>query len=116
MSVTNPSPEFLYLTTIGWRSGSPHEIEIWYVPYAGRYYLIAEHGRGAHWVQNIAHRPAITFRVDGQSFRGTGRMIEREAEAPLAVEVSALMDAKYEWSSGLIVELSPEANQTDREV
>lgn len=93
---------------MGWKTGKQHEIEIWYVPFDGRYYLIAEHGHGAHWVQNIEHHPAITFRVGDQHFSGAGRVVERDAEPDLASAVSALMDAKYDWSDGLIVELAPE--------
>ena len=33
-------------------------------------------------------------------------LIENEAEPQLAQAVSALMDEKYNWSNGLIVELS----------
>ncbi len=96
--------DYLYLTTIGWKTAQPHEIEIWYVPHAEHYYLVAEQGQKTHWVQNIAHNPAITFRVDTMRFRGTGRIVDHTAEPELAAQVSALMDAKYEWSDGLIVE------------
>lgn len=33
MAGTLRGPEYLYLTTIGRRTGSPHEIEIWFVGY-----------------------------------------------------------------------------------
>lgn len=100
--------QFLYLTTTGWKTGKPHEIEIWYVVHDGRYYLISEHGHGSHWVQNIEHHPSITFRVDVDTFEGVGRIIERDTEPELAAQVAALMDAKYDWSDGLIVELTPQ--------
>jgi deazaflavin-dependent oxidoreductase (nitroreductase family) len=99
-------PEFLYLTTTGHKTGNPHEIEIWYVPYNGRYYLVAERREKTHWVQNIRHNPAISFHVEGQTHPGTGRLIDPAAEPELAAAVSKLMDAKYNWSSGLIVELT----------
>jgi deazaflavin-dependent oxidoreductase (nitroreductase family) len=100
-------PQFLYLTTTGWKSGKLHEIEIWYVPHGGRYYLVSEHLEGSHWVQNIRRNPAITFRVGEQSFTGTGRIVDPEREPDLAKAVSRLMDEKYEWSTGTIVELAP---------
>ena len=34
----------LYLTTIGRRTGLPREIEIWFIVYRGRFYLLAETG------------------------------------------------------------------------
>jgi deazaflavin-dependent oxidoreductase (nitroreductase family) len=97
---------FLYLTTRGWKTGQPHEIEIWFVEREGRFYLVAEHRLRTHWVQNILHNPAISFRVREQTFTGSGRVIEPDQEPALASAVAALMEAKYEWSEGLIVELT----------
>lgn len=99
--------QFLYLTTTGWKTRNPHEIEIWFVEYQGNYYIVAERRERSHWVQNIGHNPAISFRVGDKTYRGTGRIIDAAREPALAEAVSALMDAKYNWSDGLIVELSP---------
>jgi deazaflavin-dependent oxidoreductase (nitroreductase family) len=101
-----PSP-FLYVTTTGHVTGRPHEIEIWYVAHEGRYYIVAEHRERAHWVQNIRRQPQVTFRVEGAAWSGSARAIDAAAEPALALAVSALMDAKYQWSDGLIVELTP---------
>ncbi len=100
-------PEFLYLTTIGHKTGNPHEIEIWYVPYSGRYYLVAEGREGSHSVQNIRRNPAVSFHVEGKTHQGTGRTVDPASEPELAAAVSKLMDDKYAWSNGLIVELAP---------
>lgn len=99
--------EFLYLTTTGRKTGTPHEIEIWYVAHEGRYYLVAEHRERTHWVQNILRNPVIAFWVEGVTYEGSGRVIDPQAEPTLAAEIAALMEAKYQWSDGLIVELSP---------
>jgi deazaflavin-dependent oxidoreductase (nitroreductase family) len=104
---SSTGPEFIYVTTTGWKSGNPHTIEIWYVAYQGRYYIVSEHRERSHWVQNIRHDPAITLRVGERTTPGTGRALDRAAEPELAAAVAALMDAKYEWSDGLIVELTP---------
>ena len=101
-------PEFLYLTTVGWKSGKPHEIEIWYVAHGDCFYLISEGREDAHWAKNIQHNPHIAFRVQGQTYTGTGRAVNRATELELAQTISALMQAKYKWSDGLIVELCPE--------
>lgn len=101
------NPEFLYLTTSGRKTGNPHEIEIWFVEYQGRYYLVSEHHERSHWAQNILYNPAISFWVGGQTYQGSGRIIDRQVEPELAAAVSALMDTKYGWSDGLIVELAP---------
>ncbi|MDA4119772.1 MAG: nitroreductase family deazaflavin-dependent oxidoreductase, partial [Thaumarchaeota archaeon] len=97
----------LYLTTTGWKSGRPHEIEIWFVGHGGKFYLVSEHERGSHWMQNIRRQPLISFRVGQSKYKGKGREVDREKEADLAQVVSALMNERFGWSSGLIVELAP---------
>jgi deazaflavin-dependent oxidoreductase (nitroreductase family) len=102
-------PPYLYLTTTGHKSGRPHEIEIWFVSHDGRYYLMSEGRDRSHWVQNIHHDPGITFRIgdDPAAIPGRARIFDPEDEPDLAVQISALMDAKYGWSGGLIVEIMP---------
>ncbi len=99
-------PQYLYLTTTGHKTGTSHEIEIWFVEHEGRYYLISEKRERSHWVQNILHNKAIMVRIGQQTFHGTGRIIDPATEPHLAAQVRALMDTKYEWSDGLIVELA----------
>jgi F420H(2)-dependent quinone reductase len=56
--------QFLYLSTKGWRTGRQHKIEIWFVSYADKYYVVAERKEKAHWVQNIMDNPtAKSFEV-----------------------------------------------------
>lgn len=104
-------PQFLYLTTIGRKSGKPHQIEIWFVEHDGCYYLIHEGDRHADWELNIFHDPRVVFRVgsrDAEPLDGTGRAVEPAQEPGLAAVVKALMDAKYSWNDGTIVELKPD--------
>jgi deazaflavin-dependent oxidoreductase (nitroreductase family) len=101
-------PQYLYLTTIGRKTGRPHEIEIWFVEHEGRYYLVSEGRTRADWVQNIQQNPAITFRVGETAYSGQGRVVEKILEQELGRAVSEKMDTKYRWSEGLIVELDPE--------
>jgi len=100
-------PQYLYLTTRGWKTGRDHTIEIWFVAHGGRYYMVSEHRERSHWVQNIRREPEVAFRVGDRRFIGRGRVVDPAAEPELAGAVAALMDAKYEWSDGLIVELEP---------
>jgi deazaflavin-dependent oxidoreductase (nitroreductase family) len=99
---------FLYLTTTGWKSGRDHEIEIWFTVLAGHYYIMAELGEKAHWVQNLRRQPGVTFRVGEHNFRGTARVIDAAAEPELQQQVAGLSMAKYGWDDGLVVELKPE--------
>jgi len=99
---------FLYLTTIGRRTGLPREIEIWFTERDGRYYVIAEHGEDAHWVRNIRANCHVNVRLEERPFAGRARVVESEREPELAQAVAALSEAKYGWSDGLIVEITPE--------
>ena len=99
--------QFLYLTTTGWKTGNQHRIEIWFVEYDERYYIISERLENAHWVQNIKQNPKVSVRVNENVSKGTARIVNQEKESGLAGEVSKLMNTKYNWSQGLIVELTP---------
>lgn len=97
-------PQFLYLRTKGWKTGRQHEIEIWFVDYNEKYYIVSEHREQSHWVKNVLRNPGVSFSVAGRKLEGMARAVK---EPELVVEVSKLMDAKYGWSDGLIVELAP---------
>ncbi len=101
-------PQFLYLTTQGWKSGKQHTIEIWFAEHNKRYYIISERLDSAHWVQNIKHNPAVSFSINDNMFKGNARIVDQGKESALAAEVLKLMDTKYKWSQGLIVELTPQ--------
>ncbi|MBI1257204.1 MAG: DUF385 domain-containing protein [Chloroflexi bacterium] len=106
----NPEPQFFYLTTVGRKTGKPHQIEIWFVHNDDCYYLVNEDPTSSDWVKNIQHNAAVMFSIgsrDAASSEGRGRLVDPAAEPELAAAVTALMDAKYQWSSGQIVEIKP---------
>ena len=100
---------FLYLTTVGRKSGRPREIEIWFTERRGRYYVIAETRERAHWVQNILAEPRVLFRVGAARFAGRGRVVDPAKEPELSLTVQALSEEKYGWGDGLVVELTPDS-------
>ena len=96
--------QFLYLDTTGWKTGRRHKIEIWFVENGGKYYVMSERGKNAHWVRNVMHDPKVSFSTGGKSFSGSANIIEK---GPIAAGVKRLMKEKYGWDEGLIVELVP---------
>ena len=100
-------PQYLYLTTVGRRSGLPREIEIWFTQHEGRYYVIAEYP-SAHWLINITDTPQVTFRVADTTFRGRARLVDALAEPVLHRYVQYLSRQKYGWGEGVVAELAPE--------
>jgi deazaflavin-dependent oxidoreductase (nitroreductase family) len=103
-------PPYLYLTTTGRRSGQPREIEIWFTHRDGRYYVIAETGAGAQWVQNMRVDPRVRWRVAGVAFSGWARVVDAAAEPALNEAVQDLSREKYGWGEGLVVELTPDTD------
>ena len=101
-------PTYLYLTTIGRRSGLPREIEIWFTRRTGRYYVISEHSFTSHWVQNLLANPLVRWRVEDANFTGRARVIDPAAEPELNEAIQALSRKKYDWGDGLVVELAPD--------
>lgn len=106
-----PSPpsqsRFLYLITKEWKTGKLHKIEIWFVKQNKKYYILSEHRKKAHRIQNILHDSIISFRVNNKTLNGHARILEDDKDKDLIMKISALMDRKYDWSDGLIVELYP---------
>lgn len=101
---------YLYLTTIGRKTGQPRQIEIWFVVYDGAFYLCSEARGQSHWTQNILADSRVLIQVgdrDAEAWDGVARWVDSEQEPDLVTEVAALMDAKYGWSDGLFVELRP---------
>ncbi|MDQ3847483.1 MAG: nitroreductase/quinone reductase family protein, partial [Thermoproteota archaeon] len=77
------------------------------VEYNKRYYIISERLEAAHWVQNIQHNPKVSFSINDNVFKGIARIVDQEKESWLAGEVMKLMNMKYKWNQGLIIELTP---------
>jgi hypothetical protein len=82
------STQFLYLTTKGRKTTRQHTIEIWFVEYNKRYYIISEHKKTSDWVQNIIVDSNVSFKVNNKTY----------------------MFSKYGWNDGLIVELTSNDN------
>ncbi len=76
------------MTSIGWKTGKQHRIEIWFVDYCNKYYVISERLKHAHWVQNIMHNSRVSFTVDYMTFEGTARVVDQNKDSKLAAEVS----------------------------
>jgi uncharacterized pyridoxamine 5'-phosphate oxidase family protein len=87
-------------------TGKQHQIEIWFVKYEDKYYVISESREKAHWVQNIIHDPKVSFTVGDKQINGNAGIVNKDMEHKLALEVSKLMDEKYRWSQGMIIELT----------
>jgi len=105
-----PPSQFLYLTTKGRKTTRQHTIEIWFVEYNKRYYILSERKKASDWVQNIIVNSNVSFKVNNNIYKGYARIVDKSKESTLANAVSDLMFSKYGWNDGLIVELTSNDN------
>jgi deazaflavin-dependent oxidoreductase (nitroreductase family) len=103
--------QFLYLTTKGRKTARQYIIEIWFIEYNIRYYIISEHKKSSDWVKNIIFDPNVSFNVNNKAYKGYARIVDKSKEPRLANAVSDLMFSKYRWNDGLIVELTSKDNK-----
>jgi deazaflavin-dependent oxidoreductase (nitroreductase family) len=99
--------QFLYLTTIGRKTGLRHEIEIWFILCCERFYLFAESGEAAGWIRNIRRNPNVMVRIGERQIDATARVLDRPTDNSLWDQVAAIADRKYGWGDGLPVEIIP---------
>ena len=90
--------QFCYLTTVGRRTGRPHEIEIWFGLEGDTFYLLSGGGRRSDWVLNLEAEPQVQVRVGDESFSAVARIVTEETEDALA---RRLLATKYQgWKEG----------------
>jgi len=94
------------ITTIGRRSGKPHEIEIWFGVDGDTMYLISGNGPTADWYRNALANPVVTVRLDGDVRRGVARDVTDPDERR---RVGDLMGGKYHWDGDPSIGLTRQA-------
>lgn len=102
-------PQFLYLTTVGRKTGLPRQIEIWFVRSDDLLYVLAEHHERTQWVKNIRREPRVRVRLGGREFQATARVLDRERDAAAWHTAQQMSQDKYGWGAGLPVEITPGA-------
>jgi deazaflavin-dependent oxidoreductase (nitroreductase family) len=91
------SEPFLYLTTVGRRTGRPHRIEIWFALHQGRLYLLAGGRERADWVRNLQANPRVTVELGVGTYGGVARVLEAgTAEDRLARDLLVTKYARTE--------------------
>ncbi len=69
--------KYIYLTTIGRRTGNSHTVELWFAITGGRIYLSHE-GEYTDWMKNILKNDHVEFRIGDVKFKGGARIINDE--------------------------------------
>ena len=94
------------VTTIGRRSGQPHEIEIWFGVIDDTMYLISGNGPTADWYRNTLADSHVTVRLNGETHDGVARDV---TDADERVRVGDLMGTKYPWDGDSSIGLTRHA-------
>jgi len=71
--------KFVYLTTRGRKSGSPHTVELWFAV-AGKKAYLSHEGAYTDWMKNILEDSRVEFKIGKIQFKGTAR-IAKDDEA-----------------------------------
>ena len=88
--------DFCYLTTVGRRSGNPHEIEIWFAVLDGALYMMAGGRDRSDWVRNLMKNPEVHVRLKDVTRGGTARVIDAAQEPDLDARVRRVVCQKYD--------------------
>ena len=67
--------KYIYLTTIGRRTGNPHTVELWYAITRGKIYLSHE-GAFTDWMRNINKDGRVGFRIGDIQFKAGARIVK----------------------------------------
>jgi deazaflavin-dependent oxidoreductase (nitroreductase family) len=70
------SEPYLYLTTVGRRTGRPHRIEIWFSAHDNKLYLLSGGRHNADWVRNLQANALVTVELGGETHVGVARVLE----------------------------------------
>ena len=82
--------EFLYLTTIGWKTSNKHQIEIWFILHDNKKYYVMSEG----WEQSM----------DLEFVQKTGRIRTRIAVEKLNLSriVNSLYESEFSYATNFI--------------
>jgi deazaflavin-dependent oxidoreductase (nitroreductase family) len=94
------------VTTIGRRSGNPHEIEIWFGVIGDTMYLISGNGPTADWYRNALANPRVSVRLSGEVHVGVARDVTDPEERR---RVGDMMGQKYLWDGDPSIGLTRQA-------
>ncbi len=94
------------VTTIGRRSGNPHEIEIWFGVIGDTMYLISGNGPTADWYRNALANPRVSVRLSGEVRVGVARDVTDPEERR---RVGDMMGQKYTWDGDPSIGLTRQA-------
>ena len=90
---------YVWLTTLGRRTGEPRTVELWFVLADRTIHVLAGGGDGSHWVRNARVESDVSVRLGQHTYAGLARWPERGS--PEDERARRAMAAKYQgWREG----------------
>lgn len=70
--------EFIYLTTIGRKTGKSHTVELWFALAEGKIYLSHE-GKYTDWMKNITKNEQVDVRIGSLNLKANAKVAKEAA-------------------------------------
>jgi len=111
---------YVYLTTVGRRTGRPHRIEIWFAGHDERLYVLSGGRERADWVRNLEANSRVTVELGVETHVGVAYVLvggaaeDRRARELMVAKYAATEDSLDEWgrsSLAVVIQLPADANQ-----
>jgi deazaflavin-dependent oxidoreductase (nitroreductase family) len=94
--------QFIYLTTIGRKTGRSHTRELWFAVADGRIFLSHE-GSHTDWMKNISKNPKVSLKIGKENFEAQGRITSEKDDAR-SIGQKALYEKYYGPASKEVID------------
>ncbi|HKW05385.1 MAG TPA: nitroreductase family deazaflavin-dependent oxidoreductase [Nitrososphaerales archaeon] len=68
--------KFIHVTTIGRKTGRPHEVELWFAYSDSKVYLSHE-GKYTDWMMNLAKNHMVSAKIGSVKFNATAKILKQ---------------------------------------
>ncbi len=106
--------KYIHLTTLGRKTGKPHEVELWFALGNGKLYLSHE-GEHTDWMKNVAKNEKVSAKIGSLKFDVLAKILKEGSSRDVGTR--ALYEKYYkpakkevidDWFSlSTVVELTP---------
>jgi len=109
--------KYIHLTTLGRKTGKPHEVELWFAFGGGKLYLSHE-GEHTDWMKNLAKNEKVSARIGSLKLDASAKILKKGRSMDTGTK--ALYEKYYQpakkeviddwFSLSTVVELTPESS------
>jgi deazaflavin-dependent oxidoreductase (nitroreductase family) len=97
------SQKFIYLTTVGRKSGKLYTKELWFAIGDGKIFLSHE-GDSTDWMKNIAKKSKVQAKIGLVNFEANGKILGKEDKAQRELGMKSLYEKYYGPASKEVID------------